>query len=62
MNEYTITYNVEVTVIVKGEIYPAETIIANLKEGLKEHLAADDLHIRDFKIFPTGGLKDVEKM
>ena len=56
MNKYTIAYNVEVIVTLEcspEDLYSPERITQNLEAGLKEHLDADSVQVRDLTISLT---------
>lgn len=52
--ETTTTFNVEVTIIKKGEmdaVIPSEKDIKAIEAQLKSLLEADDLHVSNYKVF-----------
>lgn len=54
MKEITVTYKMEVTEIYKGvpdDLTPRKDMQERLERILKEDLGADDIHIRDLKLF-----------
>lgn len=54
MKEITVTYTLEVTEIYKGvpdDLTPRKDMQERLERMLKEELDADDVHVRDLKLF-----------
>ena len=55
--EYTVTYNVEITDIIRGgvdeEKLMSPELIAKAERFIKESMGSDDVHIYDYKVFPV---------
>ena len=58
MNEFTITFNAEITYIknTEKEELTKEEMVMELTEYLKTKCGLDDVHIKQLKIFESGAM------